>query len=148
MKNKFFNWFDNFSGHITRIVGSPIAFFVVLLIVILWALSGPFFDYSDTWQLIINTGTTIITFLMVFIIQQSQNKDSVAVHLKLNELISANENSSDYLISIEDLTEEELEVIKKYYEKMAALSKKKADVKKRYSEEEAIKRTNDKFKGG
>jgi low affinity Fe/Cu permease len=85
---------------------------------------------------------------MVFIIQQSQNKDSIAVHLKLNELISANDKSSDFLISIEDLTEEDLQVIRRYYEKMAELSKKKAAVKDRYSEDEALRRVNEKFKGG
>lgn len=148
MKNKFFKWFDKFSGRVTQLAGSPVAFFVVLLIVIIWAFSGPLFNYSDTWQLIINTGTTIITFLMVFIIQQSQNKDSIAVHLKLNELISANDKSSDFLISIEDLTEEDLQVIRRYYEKMAELSKKKAAVKDRYSEDEALRRVNEKFKGG
>lgn len=148
MFTKISNWFDQFSTFATKIAGSPYAFLSAFFLIIVWLITGPIFDYSDTWQLIINTGTTIITFLMVFIIQQSQNKDSEAVHLKLNELLSATNKASDFLIAVEDLSEEELELIRKYYEKIIELSKKKAGIKEKYSEEAAIKRVNEKFQGG
>src|SRR5690625_5191593 len=136
----FFKWFDHFSDRITKLTGNPFAFLVALCFIIIWAVTGPLFNYSDTWQLVVNTGTTIITFLMVFLIQQSQNKDSEAVHLKLNELISAMDKASDFLIAIEDLSEEEIQIIKKYYEKLDRLTKEKARLKSKYTEEEAIKR--------
>ena len=100
------NIFDTFSKYVTRFTGSPVAFISAFFIVIIWALLGPVFGFSDTWQLVINTGTTIITFLMVFVIQQSQNKDTVAIHLKLNELLATSKNASNRLIDIEDLTED------------------------------------------
>jgi len=81
--------FDHFASKVTRWAGTPVAFCVALICVAVWAVAGPFFGFSENWQLVINTGTTIVTFLMVFLIQQSQNKDSVAVHLKLNELLAA-----------------------------------------------------------
>src|SRR6266700_3279402 len=102
--------FDKVSNKVTRATGSPAAFLCALVIIIIWAITGPVFKYSDTWQLVINTGTTIITFLMVFIIQQSQNKDTAALQLKLNELIACNEKASNRLIVVEDLTDEELQV--------------------------------------
>ena len=107
------------SNKVTKATGSPIAFIIALTIVIIWAVTGPIFGFSDTWQLVINTGTTIVTFLMVFIIQQSQNKDTIAIQLKLNELIACSEKASNRLIDIEDLTEEELDKIKKFYIKLA-----------------------------
>ncbi len=107
--------FNQFSSRVTKLAGRPTAFITALSIIILWALTGPIFHFSDTWQLVINTGTTIITFLMVFVIQQTQNKDTMALHLKLNELIACNCDASNRLIDIEDLTEEELEVVKKFY---------------------------------
>ncbi len=107
--------FDTIAGKITRTSGSPAAFISAALVVIIWAITGPFAGYSETWQLVINTGTTIITFLMVFLIQQSQNKDTMAIQLKLNELIAALEKADNKLIDIEDLTEEEIEAIKKKY---------------------------------
>jgi low affinity Fe/Cu permease len=100
--------FDRFSTRLTKATGTPTAFMLALAVIIIWLLTGPIFDYSDTWQLIINTSTTIITFLMVFIIQQSQNKDTMALQLKLNELIAAHEGASNRLIDSEDLSEEEL----------------------------------------
>src|SRR5882757_2074643 len=99
--------FDKFSSKVTNAAGSPTAFISAFLIIILWGVTGPVFRYSDTWQLAINTGTTIVTFLMVFVIQQSQNKDTKALHLKLNELIACNQGASNRLIDIEDLTSEE-----------------------------------------
>jgi low affinity Fe/Cu permease len=100
--------FDRFASLVTRWAGSPAAFSLAVLTVVAWVLTGPIFHYSDGWQLVINTGTTIVTFLMVFLIQQSQNKDSVALHLKLNELLSSHRAANNNLIGIEDASEEEL----------------------------------------
>ena len=107
--------FEKAAAVITRVAGSSTAFLIAVLVIIVWAATGPIFHYSDTWQLVINTGTTIITFLMVFVIQQSQNKDSLAIQLKLNELISSDERASNRLIVVEDLTQDELETLKKFY---------------------------------
>lgn len=107
--------FNRFSHWVTKATGSPMAFLIAILIVIIWGACGPFFHYSEVWQLVINTSTTIVTFLMMFVIQQSQNRDTMALHLKLNELIASNKDTSNRLIASEDLSEEELEVIKKYY---------------------------------
>jgi low affinity Fe/Cu permease len=103
--------------------------------------TGPIFKFSDTWQLVINTGTTIITFLMVFVIQHSQNKDTVAIQLKLNELIAANQDASNRLIAIEDLTDEELEVIKKFYIHLSHSAKKEINVFATHSIDEAKRNT-------
>ncbi|CAB3771337.1 low affinity iron permease family protein [Paraburkholderia humisilvae] len=100
--------FDRFASIITRFAGSPVAFGLAVITVVIWIVTGPIFHYSDGWQLVINTGTTIVTFLMVFLIQQSQNKDSVALHLKLNELIASHRAASNGMIGIEDASEEEL----------------------------------------
>lgn len=100
--------FDRFASVVTRFAGSPVAFGLAVIVVIVWMVTGPIFHYSDGWQLVINTGTTIVTFLMVFLIQQSQNKDSVALHLKLNELIASHRAASNGMIGIEDASEEEL----------------------------------------
>lgn len=100
--------FDNFASLVTRWAGSPAAFCLAVLAVIAWVVTGPIFHYSEGWQLVINTGTTIVTFLMVFLIQQSQNKDSVALHPKLNELLSSQRSADNHLIGIEDASEEEL----------------------------------------
>src|SRR5690242_10001453 len=103
--------FDAFSATVTRYTGHPFTFIIAVFIILAWIVTGPIFDFSDTWQLVINTATTVITFLMVFVIQQSQNKYSLALQLKMNELIAATKTASNRLISIEDLTEEELEVL-------------------------------------
>ena len=129
--------FQKMSNKVTRATGSHFAFITALAIVIIWAVTGPIFNFSDTWQLVINTGTTIVTFLMVFIIQQSQNKDTVAIHLKLNELIACNERASNRLVDIEDLSEEELEKIKKFYIKLSKLAEKENDVGSSHSLSEA-----------
>ncbi|MBS1686440.1 MAG: low affinity iron permease family protein [Bacteroidetes bacterium] len=115
--------FNRFSEWVMVFTGSPKAFFIALVTIIIWAICGPIFKFSDTWQLVINTSTTIITFLMVFIIQQSQNRDTLAIHLKLNELIAVNGHASNRLVSSEDLTEEELRVLKKFYQKLSTLSR-------------------------
>ena len=113
---------ERISSTVTRISGSSTAFIVAFLVIIAWILSGPIFDYSDTWQLVINTGTTIITFLMVFLIQRSQNKDSIALHLKLNELIVVQELASNRLVCVEEISEEDLKVLKKFYKHLADLT--------------------------
>jgi low affinity Fe/Cu permease len=121
-------FFEKFANWATRFTGSSPAFIGAVSIVLIWGLSGPVFDYSETWQLVINTGTTIITFLMVFLIQKSQNKDSKAIHLKLNELIAALEGTSNRMVDIEDLNEEELDQLHKFYAHLARLAKKDTDL--------------------
>ena len=111
--------FDTFASAITRWAGSPFAFGISVIAVVIWALTGPLFHYSDGWQLVINTSTTIVTFLMVFVIQQSQNKDSVAIHLKLNELIAAYRTANNQLIGIEDASEDDLRRIADAYLELA-----------------------------
>lgn len=113
-------FFDRFAHTVTRVTGSPYAFMIALAVVVGWAACGPLFGFSNTWQLVINTSTTIITFLMVFVIQQSQNKDTIAIQLKLNELIATTKGASNRLIDVEDLTDKELEVIKRCYVQLAA----------------------------
>lgn len=133
----FSKFFDRLANHVTSISGKPLTFVIALLVIIVWALTGPVFHFSDTWQLVVNTGTTVITFLMVFIIQQTQNKDTIAVHLKLNELIACNENASNRLIDIEDLTEEELQIVKKFYVRLANLALKANDLHSSHSLDDA-----------
>lgn len=127
-RKKKSNLFEDFANAATRFTGSSYAFLAATAIVILWAVTGPVFDYSETWQLVINTGTTIITFLMVFLIQKSQNKDSKAIQLKLNELIAAHEHASNRMVDIEDLTEKELDQLHKFYVTLARLAKKETDI--------------------
>jgi low affinity Fe/Cu permease len=140
-------WFDRFSSAVTRAAGSSYAFLLAISVVLVWAASGPIFGFSDTWQLVINTGTTIITFLMVFVIQQSQNKDTLAIQLKLNELIASDAASNNRLIDIEDLSPEELAVIKKFYVKLAKLAENDDDVHTSHSLDEADDRHKDKLAG-
>ena len=130
--------FDRIATATTRAAGRPAATIIAFSIIIIWGFSGPIFGFSDTWQLVINTGTTIITFLMVFIIQQSQNKDTLAVQLKLNELIACQESASNRLIDIEDLTEDELRVLKKFYVKLAQLAETENDIHSSHSVDEAV----------
>jgi low affinity Fe/Cu permease len=129
--------FERFSTKVTKAAGSPVAFLLAFLVIIGWAVLGPVFGYSDTWQLVINTGTTIITFLMVFVIQQSVNKDTVAMHIKMNELIAATATASNRLIDVEDLTADELETLKKFYIKLSILAKKEDDIHTTHSIDEA-----------
>ena len=117
--------------------GSSKAFLIAFAIVIIWAATGPLFHFSDTWQLVINTGTTIATFLMVFLIQRSQNKDALALHLKLNELVAAMRGANNRLIDIEDLREDEIEVLHQYYRELARMEKAKDDIKSSHSIEKA-----------
>jgi low affinity Fe/Cu permease len=147
-KNKSFfpSFFNKFSNAATRATGKPIAFIIAVLIILVWSITGPLFHFSDTWQLVINTGTTIITFLMVFIIQHSQNKDTIAIQFKLNELIAASCEASNRLIAIEDLTDEELEMIKKFYTHLSVAAKKESNVFATHSLDEAKKNAASKFK--
>ena len=139
------SFFERFSSSVTKATGSSAAFNIAVLTVVIWAVSGPFFHYSETWQLVINTGTTIITFLMVFLIQKAQNKESMSVQLKLNELIAATKGASNRLVSVENLTEEELLILQKHYQTMADITKQATDLRQSHSVEEAIKDTAEKL---
>jgi low affinity Fe/Cu permease len=129
--------FEKFASSVSKAAGSTTAFLSAFLIVVVWAVSGPIFNYSETWQLVINTGTTIITFLMVFLIQKAQNKDSLAIQLKLNELVASNEYSSNSLVDIESMTEEEMIIVQKYYHRLSELSKKEEGIRTSHSIAEA-----------
>ena len=115
---------ERFATWATRWTGSTSAFILAAGFILVWLGSGPFFHWSDTWQLIANTVTTLVTFLMVFLIQRSQNKESMAVQLKLNELVAALEGASNRLIDVEDLTESELQVLHRHYQKLVEMAKK------------------------
>jgi low affinity Fe/Cu permease len=111
--------FVRFAKRTSHLVGHPLAFAVAVLIIIAWAVSGPLFGFSDTWQLVINTGTTIITFLVVFLIQNTQNRDTAAIHLKLDELIRSMTGAHNAVLDLEELTEGELERMRNRYERLA-----------------------------
>ena len=136
-KNSLSNTFDKFASQVCKVTGSTPAFLIAFLIIIIWAITGPFFNFSETWQLVINTGTTIITFLMVFLIQKAQNKDSLAIQLKLNELVASNKFSSNRLVDIESMTEDEMVVVQKYYKRLSELSKKEKSLQVSHSIDEA-----------
>src|SRR3954471_4628063 len=125
--------------------GSTTAFALACAVVGVWLVTGPLFGFSDTWQLVINTGTTIVTFLMVFLIQRMQNKDSLAVQLKLNELVAAVQGASNRLIDVEDLSEEELRVLHTYYKRLADMSKKDENRGASHSVDEADQRHTSKL---
>jgi low affinity Fe/Cu permease len=131
------NVFEQFSRHVTAATGSTPGFIIAFGVIVAWAATGPLFGYSDTWQLVINTGTTIVTFLMVFLIQRSQNKDAKAVSLKLNEIVAAIEGASNRLIDVEDLSEKELETLHRHYAKLARMSKRDDRITRSHSIEEA-----------
>ena len=128
------------SARITEQVGSSWAFAVALGVIVVWGITGPIFKYSDTWQLVINTGTTVITFLMVFLIQRSQNKESLALQLKLNELVAAMKGASNRLVDVEDLSEDELKILKEHYRALAKMSANDTDLTKSHSIDEAEER--------
>ena len=125
--------------------GSSTAFALAATIVIVWALTGPLFHFSDTWQLVINTGTTVVTFLMVFLIQRSQNKDTRAMELKLNELVAAVEGASNRLIGIEDMSESDLETVREHYRELAKMAAKEMEITRSHSLDEARARHSRKF---
>lgn len=139
-KNSISYFLEQFSRKATRATGTSAAFVLAVLTIIIWLLCGPLFKFSDTWQLVINTGTTIITFLMVFLIQRTQNKDSLAIHLKLNEIVAAIEGASNRLIDVEDLSEEEIGMLHKHYQKLVDMAKKDQKVTQSHSIEEAESR--------
>ena len=128
---------ERFAVSVTKATGTTTAFIMAFVLVIIWGATGPVFHYSENWQLVINTGTTIITFLMVFLIQKAQNKDSLAIQLKLNELVAAHEFASNRLVDVENLSEEELKVIQKYYSRLSKTSKKEQSLQQSHSIDEA-----------
>ena len=135
---------ERFARTLTRWTGSTSAFTMAFTIIVVWGATGWLFDYSDTWQLVINTGTTIVTFLMVFLIQRSQNKDSLAVHLKLNELVASIKGASNRIVNVEDLTEAELRVLHDHYVRLAQLAERDGSILESHSVDEAEERYEEK----
>ncbi|MFP9118904.1 low affinity iron permease family protein [Flavobacterium sp. RNTU_13] len=129
--------FDTFATKVTQATGSTPVFVGAFSLVVIWGICGPIFNYSENWQLVINTGTTIITFLMVFLIQKAQNKDSLAIQIKLNELLASHKNASNRLVDIEDISEEEMKVIEKYYKKLGDLAEKDNELSRTHSIDDA-----------
>ena len=136
-RNKLSAILERFSQKATQATGTSKAFILALLVILVWGLTGPLFNFSDTWQLVINTGTTIVTFLMVFLIQRTQNKDALAIHLKLNEIVAALDGASNRLIDVEDFTEEEIKTLHKYFQELARMAKKDLSLTQSHSIEEA-----------
>ena len=112
-------WFTHFAGRAAHVAGTPWIFSIAVLSIVVWAALGPLLEFSEVWQLTVNTGTTIVTFLMVFLIQNTQNRDAVAMQIKLDELIRATRNAENAVLDLEELTEEELEDFRQTYEKLA-----------------------------
>jgi low affinity Fe/Cu permease len=144
--NKIGRLLERFSYHVTKATGTSLAFVLAAAVVVVWLISGPMFGFSDTWQLVINTGTTIVTFLMVFLIQRAQNKDALAIHLKLNEIVAAMEGASNRLIDVEDLSEAEIIALQKYYRKLIELARTDDNLTATHSVEEAASRHGTKYK--
>jgi low affinity Fe/Cu permease len=130
-------WLERSSSLVTTWAGSSWAFALAFAIILVWGITGPIFHYSDTWQLVINTGTTIVTFLMVFLIQRSQNKESIAIQLKLNELVAAVGGASNRLISAEDMTEDEVKVLRDHFRKLVEVARQEKDITCQHTIEEA-----------
>ena len=139
---------EQFSHKATKATGTSTAFIIALLVIIVWCITGPFFHFSDTWQLVINTSTTIVTFLMVFLIQRTQNKDALAIHLKLNEIVAALEGASNRLIDVEDLTEEEILTLHAHYQELVKMAKADLKLTQTHSIEEAAARHGIKYGKG
>jgi low affinity Fe/Cu permease len=133
-------WLARLSERVTTWTGSSWGFGLALATVLVWLASGPLFGFSDTWQLVINTGTTIVTFLMVFLIQRAQNKDALALHMKLNEVVAAMDGASNRLIDVEDLSEEDLETLREHYRRLVRLAKRATKLTESHSVEEAERR--------
>lgn len=136
---------ERLSRKATEATGTSTAFIIASLVIVVWILTGPLFHFSDTWQLVINTGTTIVTFLMVFLIQRSQNKDALAIHLKLNEIVAALEGASNRLIDVEDLTEEEILTLHSHYQELVKMAKADLKLTQTHSIEEAAARHGIKY---
>jgi low affinity Fe/Cu permease len=145
-RNKLSEFLEKFSYQATRASGTSMAFVLAATVIIVWGITGPLFRFSDTWQLVINTGTTIVTFLMVFLIQRAQNKDSLAIHLKLNEIVAALEGASNRLIDVEDLSEPEIDALRNYYKRLIELARKDDVLTTTHSIEEAAQRHGTKYK--
>ena len=139
--------FERFAHGISRFAGSTSAFIGALGVIVLWGLTGPLFHYSNTWQLVINTGTTVVTFLMVFLIQRSQNKEALAVQLKLNEIVAALEGASNRLVNVEDLNEGDLKVLHRHYRSLAEMAERDVDIRQSHSLDEADQRHRQKLGG-
>jgi low affinity Fe/Cu permease len=135
--NSFGRGLERLATVVTRWTGGTSAFAIAAATIIIWLVTGPIFGYSDTWQLIINTGTTIVTFLMVFLIQRSQNKDSLAIHLKLNEIVAALDGASNRLIEVESLSEDDLDLLRRHYHKLVTMAAHDVTLTKSHSVEEA-----------
>ena len=120
-------WFTRFANNAAQVTGHPSAFLIAAIVVAVWAITGPLFKFSDTWQLVINTGTTIITFLMVFLIQNTQNRDSAAIHLKLDELIRSHKEARNSMLDLEHGDEEILGKLRERYEALAARARNEGD---------------------
>ncbi|HEV2836747.1 MAG TPA: low affinity iron permease family protein [Pyrinomonadaceae bacterium] len=144
--NKFERFLEKFSHQATKATGTSVAFMLAVAVIIIWIITGPLFGFSDTWQLVINTGTTIVTFLMVFLIQRAQNKDALAIHLKLNEIVAAMEGASNRLIDVEDLSEAEIVALQKYYRRLIQLAHQDDNLTTTHSIEEAASRHGLKYK--
>jgi low affinity Fe/Cu permease len=144
-KTDFKPKFEKIAAAITKASGSSSAFLIAVVIILVWGVTGPIFHYSDTLHLVINTVTTFVSFLMVFLIQHTQNKDSLALQLKLNELIACDERASNRLIDVEDLTQQELEILKKFYIRLSELAEKENDLFSSHSVDEAAGRHKHKF---
>ena len=141
-RNKLSQILEQFSLKATKATGTSMAFILALSVIIVWGVTGPLFHYSDTWQLVINTSTTIVTFLMVFLIQRAQNKDAQAIHIKLNEIVAALEGASNNLIDVEDLNEGEIETLHTHFQKLVQMAKKDMKLTQSHSVEEAEVRHN------
>ena len=145
-RNKVSELLEKFSYQATRATGTSMAFVLAVGVIVVWGITGPLFGFSDTWQLVINTGTTIVTFLMVFLIQRTQNKDSLAIHLKLNEIVAALEGASNRLIDVEDLSEPEIDALRNYYKRLIELAREDDVLTTTHSIEEAATRHGTKYK--
>jgi low affinity Fe/Cu permease len=139
--------FERFARAISRFAGSTTAFVGAAGLVLLWVVLGPVFNYSETWQLAINTFTTVVTFLMVFLIQRSQNKEALAVQLKLNEIVAALQGASNRLVNVEDLEEADLQVLHSHYSSLAEKAKCEGDIRQSHSLDEADERHRLKVRG-
>jgi low affinity Fe/Cu permease len=145
-RNAVSEMLERFSHEATRATGTSLAFILAVAVIVVWVITGPLFKFSDTWQLVINTGTTIVTFLMVFLIQRAQNKDALAIHLKLNEIVAALEGASNRLIDVEDLSEPEIDALRNYYKRLIELAKEDEVLTTTHSIEEAATRHGTKYK--
>lgn len=145
--------FNSFAKWIARMTGHPVVFVAAIAVIVVWAITGPMFGFNDSWQLVINTGTTIITFLMVFLIQNTQNRDTAAIHIKLDELIRSTKGAHNALLDLEEMEEHDLERLRKDYEDLAAtarldLKEGKSDTQVRETKQQRIEEQERKRKNG